>query len=333
MAEQVSRVLPKSSSFFQPVQKLPLLFLIGAVCPDSPFYYMAGPQKKQIQALSTPVHQPGKEALVPVLKFLNHHRTPAALALAAGAVSHIMSDTTFHPLVYYYAGMKGLHAGADARHRYFETAMDVHFQYLFKGQTRLQKVIRQTKIAKPELYQLLSSLFLPQCPESNFLKHALQWHATLHTLFGASLIRKGTRMMASTSHPVPDLTAGLIYPFDKPCCLPFFSGRLEYRHPCSGAFYATDLLTLIQKAVSVTLSVLDTIDLAMGRCKKQQQADSVDQHPGSAHNEKSNPLESMILADSNLPEICPDLPVNTFDTWHGQQDIKPTLYQGAQIPF
>ncbi|WP_020590052.1 zinc dependent phospholipase C family protein [Desulfobacter curvatus] len=46
LAEHVSRVLPKASKFFQPVQTFPFVFLIGAVCPDSSFYYLAGPQKK-----------------------------------------------------------------------------------------------------------------------------------------------------------------------------------------------------------------------------------------------------------------------------------------------
>ncbi len=318
LAEHVSRVLPKASKFFQPVQTFPFVFLIGAVCPDSPFYYLAGPQKKQVQGLAGPFHQPGKEALVPVLKFLNHHRSPAALALAAGTVCHIMSDTTFHPLVYYYAGMNGIHAGATARHRYFETAMDVHFQYLFPGKTRLYPIIRQARISKPKLYQLMSSLFFPQCPNISFLKHALQWHSTVHALFGASVIRKGTIKMAGTSHPVPDSSAGLIYPFSKPCFLPFFSGRLKYRHPCSGTFYSTDLLTLIREAVNATLAALDTIDRAMEKCKE---------------NKKRSRIESRVLADTKLPDISPDLPVNTFDSWYGQHNIKPLLYQGVTIPF
>ncbi|WP_319576343.1 zinc dependent phospholipase C family protein [uncultured Desulfobacter sp.] len=318
LAEQVRRVLPETSKFFQPVQTLPFVFLIGAVCPDSPFYYLAGPQKKLVQALANPFHRPNKEALLPVLKFLNHHRTPWALALAAGTVSHIMSDTIFHPLVYYYAGMNGIHSGATARHRYFETAMDVHFQYLFREKTRLHKIIRQAKMSKQKLYQLMAGPFLPQHPKTSFVKHALQWHSTVHALFCASLIRKGTIKMAGTSHPLPDSSAGLIYPFSKPCFLPFFSDRLEYRHPCSGSFYATDLLTLIRESVNATLAVLDTIDQAMEISK---------------NNEKTEPLESLVLADTDLPNISPDLPANTFDTWHGQQDIKPLLYQGVTIQF
>lgn len=318
LAEHVVRDLPGTSEFFQPVQRFPFVFFLGAVCPDSPFYYLAGPQKKQVQALANLFHRPGKDALVPVLKFLSHHRTPPALALAAGAVCHIMSDTTFHPLVYYYAGMGGFHAGATARHRYFETAMDVHFQYLFSGETRVHRIIRQARVSTPVLYPLLSSLFLPQRPKALFLKYALQWHSMFHALFGASVIRKGTIKMAGTSRPVPDSSAGLIYPFSKPCALPFFSGRLTYRHPCSGAFYSTDLLTLIREAVNATLAVLDTIDRAMGRCKA---------------NKKRQHLESLVLADTKLPDICPDLPINTFDAWHGQQDIKPLLYQGVTLPF
>ncbi|NWH06522.1 zinc dependent phospholipase C family protein [Desulfobacter latus] len=318
LAEQVKPVLPETSKFFQPVQTFPLIFLIGAVCPDSPFYYLAGPQKKQVQAMAKPFHRPNKQALLPVLKFLNHHRTPWALALAAGIVCHIMSDSTFHPLVYYYAGMDGMHTGATARHRYFETAMDVHFQYLFRGKTRLYKIIRQANISKRTLYQLMADLFLPHPPNTAFVKHALQWHATLHALFGASVIRKGTIKMAGTPHPVPDSFAGLIYPFSSPCFLPFFSGRLKYRHPCSGAFYVTDLLTLIREVVNATLAVLGTIDRAMEICKI---------------NQKRERLESLVLADTALPDICPDLPANTFSRWHGRQDIKPLLYHGVTRPF
>nr|WP_320015968.1 zinc dependent phospholipase C family protein [uncultured Desulfobacter sp.] len=318
LAEQARRVLPETSKFFKPIQTFPFVYLIGTVCLDSPFYYLAGPQKKQVQALANPFHRPNKQALLPVLKFLNHHRTPEALALAAGTVCHILSDTTFHPLVYYYAGMDEIHTGATARHRYFETAMDVHFQYLFRGKTRLYKIIRQAKISKPKLYQLMAGFFLPQGSNTSVVKHALQWHSTLHALFGASVIRKATIKMAGTSHPVPDSSTGLVYPFSKPCFLPFFSGRLKYRHPCSGSFYSTDLLTLIQEVVDATLAVLDTIDRAMKKCKK---------------NEKTEGLESLVLADTTLPDICPDLPANTFNTWHGQQDIKPLLYQGVTIPF
>ncbi|PIE62740.1 MAG: hypothetical protein CSA25_03740 [Desulfobacter postgatei] len=319
LAEHVIRDLPGSSQFFQPVQTFPALFLLGAVCPDSPFYYLAGPRKKQIQALAGLFHRPGKEALAPVLRFLNDHRTtPPALALAAGAVCHIMSDTIFHPLVYYYTGMSGLHHGATARHRYFETAMDVHFQYLFRGKTRLHKIIRQTKVSRPTLYTLMASLFWPQCPQTSLLKRTLQWHSISHALFGASVIRKVTIKMAGTSHPVADPTAGLIYPFSKPCALPFFSGQLKYRHPCSGDFYNTELPTLVRKAVNATLAVLDTIDRAMGESQEK---------------EKRPRFESLVMVDTDLPEVCPDLPKEMFEVWIGQQDIKPIVYQGVTMPF
>ncbi|WP_321495308.1 zinc dependent phospholipase C family protein [uncultured Desulfobacter sp.] len=318
IAQQVTRNLPGTSKFFQPIQKCPFVFLMGSVCPDSPFYYLSGPQKQQIRALADPFHRPDKEALVPLLKFLNHHRSPAALALAAGCVCHIMSDTTLHPLVYYYAGMKGLHTGATDRHRYFETAMDLHFQYLFHGKTRLYEVARQATRSEPELYELLNDLFLPQLPQTTFLKHAVQGHATVHALLGASVIRKGTIMMAGTSHPLPESVTSLIYPFGKPCFLSFFSGRLTYRHPCSGSYISTDLLTLIHQAATATIAVLDAIERAMTECEETG---------------NGNQLESLVPADTALPDISPDLPVKTFGAWYGQQDIKPLLYQGTTMPF
>ena len=112
--------------------KYPALFVLGGVTPDINFYCMAGPGAKQIQALSAPFHRPDRKALTPVLEFLdrrlaNGKKDLPALALAAGAICHIMADTVFHPLVYYFAGMDGVHPGATVRHRQFETAMDLYF--------------------------------------------------------------------------------------------------------------------------------------------------------------------------------------------------------------
>ena len=318
IAGQVARNLPRTSTFFQAVQRFPFVFLFGAVCPDSPFYCLSGSRKKQVQALAGPFHRPGEDALVPVLKFLDRHRTPESFALAAGTVCHIMSDTTFHPLVYYYAGMRGKHTDASVRHKYFETAMDVHFSYLFPWKLRLREIVRQARISTPGFYALLSGLYSIRSPGQAVVKQVLRWHITIHALLGAWFIRRGTAMMAGTPLPVPGSTAGLIYPFGIPRFLPFFSGLITYRHPCTGVFNSTDFLTLITQAAKATITVLDAIDRAMGE-------------PGE--NQDAIPLDSRVFSGPGLPEICPDLPVDTFDTWYGQQNIKPLLYQSVSMPF
>ena len=130
LARQLRYRLPQGSPFYEPVRTFPLLFRLGAIAPDIPFFYLAGPHKRKVQAISRHYHRTDGEALRPLLQFLDTHKSPKALALAAGVVCHLVTDTVFHPMVFYFAGMDGVHPGATGRHRQFETAMDLHFHHL-----------------------------------------------------------------------------------------------------------------------------------------------------------------------------------------------------------
>ena len=318
LAEEVARNLPRNSLFFNPVQNFPFLFLLGAVIPDTPFCYLAGPKKKRIQALSRPFHQAGASAMMPVLNFLDTDKSPEALALSAGTVCHIMSDTTFHPLVYYYAGMDNVHDGATARHRCFETAMDIHFRYLFRGKTSLFKIVRQIETSGPKLSGLLNNLLGEKGLSRPILNCTLGWHALLQALFRAQIIRLVASKQAKTSHPLPPPVAGVIYPFSKPRSLPFFSSMLNYRHPCTQTLVSTTLSSLIQQTVTSTSAVLKAIEQALN------QGHGASQHPK---------IDTLVFNNQALPDISPDLPADTFITWHQQYDIRPLLYQGLPIRF
>lgn len=319
LAEEVGRHLPRNSLFFDPIRKFSFLFLLGAVTPDTPFCYLAGPKKKRIQALSRPFHQAGTGALKPVLDFLDQDRKPEALALAAGVICHIMSDTTFHPLVYYYAGMDNIHDGATARHRYFETAMDIHFRHLFHGKTNLFKIVRRTEISGPKLNGLFKNLYGEKRLSQRMLNYILGWHVLLQYLFRADIPRVIASQRASVSSPLPPPVAGLVYPFNKPCALTFFSNNLFYKHPCSQTLVSTTLASLIQQTVTSTLSVLNVIEQAMTL-----------QSRGDQQNRKTGYL---VFKNQKLPHISPDLPAEHFTTWHQQHDIRPLIYQGQPILF
>ena len=316
LAEEVGRNLPRNSLFFDPIRNFSSLFLLGAVTPDTPFCYLAGPKKKRIQSWSRPFHQAGAEALMPVLDFLDKDQTPEALALAAGVVCHIMSDTTFHPLVYYYAGMDNIHHGATARHRYFETAMDIHFRHLFHGKTSLFKILRRTELSAPKLNGLFKNLYGEKRLSQRLLNYTLGWHVLLQYLFRADILRVIALQRARVSSPLPPPVAGLVYPFNKPCALTFFSNNLFYKHPCTQALVSTTLASLIQQTVTSTLSVLNVIEQAMTLMDQQ--------------NQKTG---SLVFKNQKLPHISPDLPAEHFTTWHQQHDIRPLIYQGLPIFF
>jgi len=309
LAGQLARALSVNSPFYGPVNKYPNLFLLGAVTPDIPFYYLAGPDRELVQNLSEPFHR--RHALAPVLEFLEQDSSSPSLALAAGVVCHIMSDTQFHPLVYYYAGMDEVHKGATGRHRTFETAMDLHFWSLFRGKTSLPRVVKQLEISTTELSRMLAVLFRVRflLPFTAPMK-ALALHRSIQFLFRASWIRNGLAWLNRINRPLPEKISGLAYPFDHPVSLTFFNGPVFYQDPCTRKSVYTDIPTLIIRTMESGCRVLDIVAQAME-----------EGHPETAG------------SHSDLPLIRPSLDPDRFEIWHGQQDIRPLVYQGVSWPF
>jgi len=311
LAGELGRSLSGNALFYGPVKKFPNLFLLGAVAPDIPFYYLAGQSREGVQELSTPFHRSHAKVLLPVLKFIQKDDSPPALALAAGVICHILSDTHFHPLVYYYSGMDGVHRGATGRHRTFETAMDLHFWFLFRGETCLNRVVKSLGVSKGELGRMLAGLFRPGLPlPENAPMKALNQHRRIQSLFRAQRVRKGLAWLSRKGRPLPEKISGLAYPFGRPVSLPFFRGGIFYHDPCTLESVSTDLETMVNLTIDSGRRVLDIISQALA-------ADRVETaltHPG-------------------LPRIRPALPPDSFEAWHGKQDIRPLVYQGISSPF
>ncbi len=311
LARELARSLSGNALFHGPVKKFSNLFLLGAVAPDIPFYYLAGPSRQRVQALGVPFHRPQARALLPVLNLLKQNPSSPALALAAGVICHIISDTHFHPLVYYYSGMDGVHKGATGRHRTFETAMDLHFWFLFRGETCLNRVVNHLEVTRGDLGWILAGLFRPSPPlPLDAPMKALNQHRRIQFLFRTPGIRKGLAWLSRKGRPLPEKISGLVYPLDRPVSLPFFRSGIFYQDPCTRESVSTDLATMIDQTVDSGRRVLDIISqmLAAGR------------------------LET-VLTRPSLPRIRPALPLDGFEVWHGKQDIRPLVYQGVTSPF
>jgi hypothetical protein len=119
----------------QSLRACPEAFLLGAVAFDGPFYV---PKDARMAAIGAKLHGHGAEdAYAPIKRAIAtipgdaHPLSPAAIAFAAGALSHIAADVVFHPAVFYFTGF-ATHSNADVRascvfrHRAFEAAMDLH---------------------------------------------------------------------------------------------------------------------------------------------------------------------------------------------------------------
>ncbi|MCG8618106.1 MAG: zinc dependent phospholipase C family protein [Desulfobacterales bacterium] len=312
LARQLQYRLTPASPFYKPVHSYPRLFRLGAIAPDIPFFYLAGPHKDDIRHISRYYHRTDGEALRPLLKFLDTHNTPAALALAAGVVCHLVSDTVFHPMVFYFAGMDGVHSGATGRHRQFETAMDLHFYHLYNEDPYVYRLVSSVEIPRPELNGLLAGLFSHGQELSGELPRAisgsLNWFMGMQFLFRNTLIRQVATLCERSYHPLPEEASGVIYPFPGPVALPFFKGRLRYRDPINGDRITTSLTDLVKKTVDSSLGLLDHISMAGGAGRQ---------------------LGDMPVNRDGQPLVLPDLPPDRIRYWRGKTALTADLYHGV----
>ena len=313
LARTLGRAVSGSSLFFNPITRYPHLFCLGAVTPDIPYFYLAGGDRKRVQALSSPFHRHDAAALVPVLRYLDRFKDqPPALALAAGVICHILSDTRFHPFVYYYAGMDGLHKGATGRHRRFETAMDLYFWHLYGYETSLYRVVNSIEIPRQALDRYLAALFNVSPLPEKVMSRSLNCFMGLQYLFRSSAVRSTMAFFKRMNRPLPENATGVVYPFGRPVPLPFFTGTVRYRDPCTGEDIKTDIRKMVDQTVASAKEVLDLVGDGLLR---------------------DRPLAETVLPDPDLPFIRPDFSPETFRFWKGQADLVPDLYRGVAPPF
>jgi Zinc dependent phospholipase C len=303
--------LPGDSLFYEPVRSFPYLFLLGAITPDIPFYYLAGPKTAAVQSLSVPFHGTDERTLLPVLLFLDKYpdHPPAALAFAAGVISHILADTLFHPLVYYFTGMDGVHPGATARHREFETAMDLYFLHLSQGrsQVSLARVMNHLEVSKQQCSRFMAALFQTENRlEKRCLTPALYFHMTLQRLFRSRLAYNTLAFLNRKTPWIPDKVVGLMYPVKGPVNLGFFSRPLEYRDPCTGEAFSAGIQEMQVKSGKRGKKLLGLISENLIR-------------GGAALGVLNNP---------DLPEIRPGFDRESVVFWREKQDLVSDLYDG-----
>ncbi|MEE4364496.1 MAG: zinc dependent phospholipase C family protein [Desulfotignum sp.] len=315
LAGLVRENLPEESLFYLPVHTHENLFFLGAVAPDIPFYYLLGPKKNRIQAAADPFHRPDVQALAPVLAFFDSKRVlqpdPAALALAAGIICHILSDTAFHPLVYYFSGISPVHPGATARHRQFETALDLYFQHLAGPNARasLGRILEKVEVSRSRLLRLLGDVFnLGGSHERTCLGYAVRSHAFYQALFRATMLYRILHRMNLTSHWVPDSALSLIYPVDHGVALPFFYQVFHYRDPVTGRHCKAGIPDLTRQ---VERSALCLLDMVSAKLAQQNATAPLTDHP-------------------DLPEIRPGITSCRF--WKGQENLLTDLYRHRGDP-
>lgn len=310
LADLVKQNLPAESVFKEPVTTHENLFFLGAVTPDIPFYYLVGPGSARIQAAARPFHRSDARALAPVLTFFDRMggaaADPGALSLGAGIVCHILADTAFHPLVYYHSGQSRIHPGAAARHRQFETALDLYFRHQAGTGVRvsLHRILSETETADHQLYGYLAALFDLNDPgDKTWLKYAIRSHALYQAIFqNPGFYRILTRLNKRRLWLL-DLALALFYPPGQGGDLPFFDRMFQYRDPVSGRYRSDRIPDLARQAATDSLAVLSRI------------SDGI----------KAKQSLSGLAENAGLPRVRPGISPCRF--WRRQPDLFTELYR------
>ncbi len=311
LADLVREKLPRDSVFYQPVHTHENLFFLGAVAPDIPFYYLLGPRKARIQAAADPFHLSDVRALAPVLAFFDNmsfsQPDPAALSLGAGIICHLLSDTAFHPLVYYFSGMSLVHPGATARHRQFETALDLYLLHQAGpgARTCLGRILKKIEIAESRMIGLLGDLFnLAASRDRACLEYAVRSHVFYQNMFQYTFLYRLLYRKHQNRHWLPDPALSLMYPVKQGLDLPFFGQTFGYRDPVTGRHCKAGILDLTRQ---VKASALCLLAMVSARLAQQRSTTSLAGHP-------------------DLPLVRPGISSCRF--WRRQSDLLADLYQG-----
>ncbi|MCP3876286.1 MAG: hypothetical protein GY699_24480 [Desulfobacteraceae bacterium] len=315
IAEKVFQSLPSTSLFHTPIHQFYTVFLYGAVAPDTPFYYIIGPYSKQIQSLAAPLHAPDSSSLVPILNLLKHfpEKSSDALAFAAGVCCHILSDTIFHPLVYYFSGFDSIHTGATTRHRIFETAMDFYFWSFgdAKKKFSLTHISQNLNISEKRLIYLFKNLFdIKNNNSKKYINHAIKSHQLFQYLFMNFTVYKIIRFLNKNKIIIRPKDEALCYPYDKPVSINFFNKTFQYKDPCQGTFHTASMDDLVQKTINRVITLLNILE----------------------ENYISGKDSNTVLNHPDLPKICPDLPHKKLDVFYGseQKDIENIIYHDVK---
>jgi hypothetical protein len=272
VAREAAASLDPGTRTGKAVSSSPSAFLLGAVAHDGPYYARGD---AELSIAGDRLHGKGvDDAFASVKRVIGVEPLfPAALAFAAGALSHIAADTVFHPAVFYFTGFPG-HPDpgvSDAfmyRHWGFESAMDIHFLALRgAGVERKSKTLyRRISATEPsEGFSEAAARFYATAgeepSEAEADKILTQAGKTQGLFFSRSLHALAILLNARKRGTNAD-TSAAFYAARSPWSA-YLKGERPYRDPISGAEAIFDAEVFFRKAVERTRTFTGMLERAV----------------------------------------------------------------------
>lgn len=251
------------------------LYLMGAFAVDSPYYVVMGEDKPLFAKAGARLHGMGGEspfaAVLTVPSMAMGVDEDRAMAFTLGALTHVIADTVFHPMIYYLTG--DYHDADEARrekavirHRLLETWLDIWFakKEAFENRRGIFRFAAHDAREAKCLAPLGSALFFGERDMSSPARMALLSHAIIQSLFNKRWIARLTGFYGRLTHRDMDEFTSLFYPPAAAEPPSFFSEPIRYKNPVSGEVSQESLADMEKRAVETCAGWFDAISKSSG---------------------------------------------------------------------
>lgn len=234
----------------------PELYYLGTVAHDVPFYDLSQPAEARIEWIGNHLHGVnGENTLVPLLNLVSQVlQKPVKdylLSFLLGMFTHYVTDSTFHPVVYYLSGNyfdedPDKRGKAIFRHRLLETGIDLWLETLepLDYPKSLASLRSKAGTRGNEALNMLIELYGMNGNNRNeeikaHFKHAWRNHRLLQSVFNWPIPWHALRVYRLLGHPGAEKVEALFYP--QPFNLSFFQNSFQWCHPVTGEKHQSTL--------------------------------------------------------------------------------------------
>lgn len=254
-------------------------FLAGAVAYDIPYYSSA--KSSLILAKKADELHGVKSCKVwePIINLLQNYSVDEdgdipdfLLSFILGCISHVIIDSHYHPLIYYFTGNcydKDIHKRNKAivEHRQFESHLDLYYlrKLNYTGPTSIKDIISQ--LQGPMIAEVLSLLYFSNDVDKRIemTQDCLNAYIKAQGLLNNKIMKYLLKLMGIVSVEMRKRSA-LFYP--KAIYPPYyqlFENNSQYRHPTSGELIQASFDTIYNKCIADIVSSFSKFDCCRTR--------------------------------------------------------------------
>ncbi|MBN2440120.1 MAG: zinc dependent phospholipase C family protein [Spirochaetales bacterium] len=238
------------------------LYYLGAVAPDTPYYYLWGDKKDKFREAADRLHgryEKNTFAFLPkMIEKYKNDLTDDVLAFLLGVMTHVFTDSTMHPIIFHLCGdpeneNPEINRYAHVRHRVFEASLDLKYKKEFPLVNKGKYKISYSLLGKKKSFfiRLLGDyLFEDNQGNEKEVKRNVSIYSNIQNLFTNKFLYNVLTLLNRIKKGGYSDIIALFY-FSR-SNHPFASLKDEFsfQHPVTGEKQTTSIYRLEEKAVS-----------------------------------------------------------------------------------